>query len=314
MSESQTREVCKICFNAFKQKTNQTLIEEDKVIEMNNERKCPNCKQPWSPQIVAFDTETKKWVAIRARPLKMNPGIDYQMCMSVQKKQPCSKGQGLCTFAHSRVELNIWNQERWKEPRQIPLSPSNQYQMCKHVITTGSCPYGQRCSFAHSDDELKNWMKSTSSSSTGTRPPPPQTTNNHLIGENASYFCKVCNIFCSGQRQYNDHLSGQKHRQSVAAAQSQPIPYSSVTKVSSKPPLIRKRPNRLPVNGYRLCISTYQHRKCYYGNRCTFAHSEEELKAWNEQRRLLRYSYCISEITCFNVIFSGGELEHLLLS
>ena len=286
---NKTKEVCKICFNASSQKSTPTLILESKVItDSSNKKRCPNCKQNWNSQKVAFDTDTNRWVAIRPRPTKMNPNIDYQMCSSVQKRTICNKGPGLCTFAHSRIELIMWSQERWREPRPLPtLGGANQFTLCKHVLTTGSCPYGQRCSFAHSEEELDHWVKSL----TGTKAP------SFPGGNVPDFYCSACNVSCTGQRQYEEHLSGGRHRQVVSSQQqaiakdqhygSHYVPTMPPAKAESSG-RIRPRPNRLPVQGFKLCYSVQYHRRCYYGNNCTFAHSQAELDKWNSERMSLR--------------------------
>ena len=30
--------------------------------------------------------------------------------------------------------------------------------LCKHMLNIGTCPYGQQCTFAHSDEGLRSWL------------------------------------------------------------------------------------------------------------------------------------------------------------
>ena len=101
---------------------------------------------------------------------------------------------------------------------------------------------------------------------------------------------------CTGQRQYEDHLSGQRHRQIVAAQiDSSSVHHNldqspfvqqmySVGPPRLNPvPFIRPMPDRIPANGFRMCVGIATPRGCFYGARCTFAHSEAELETWNNQ-------------------------------
>ena len=276
------KDVCKICFNASSQKANPTLTLEEKAITEGGKKVCPNCRQNWTGQKVTKDAELNRWVLVRPRPLKMNPHIDYQLCTSVLKKQSCPKGHGLCTFAHSRAELQSWNRDRYKDPRPVPAGIiPNQILLCKNVVEDGLCPYGQRCVYAHSEEEKEKWI-------------------DEVVGSKGSgysnipseYYCPACSISCTGQRQYEDHLSGQRHRQ-IVAAQSPTVHHSyyAPTMYNMPPrlnpalalPIIRQMPDRLPANGFRMCVSIATSRGCFYGTKCTFAHSEVELDAWNRQ-------------------------------
>ena len=152
----ETFDVCKICYNASSHKTNPTLTLTAKV-DSDDTRSCPACRQEWSTQTVAKDPDTRKWVAIRPLP-KIDPKIDYHLC----QKQPCQKGPLGCTYAHSRVELILWKKTRLQQPRPAPLlaGPYHQFQRCWNVrdSTNGVCPYGQHCTFAHSEEELERWI------------------------------------------------------------------------------------------------------------------------------------------------------------
>lgn len=287
-------EVCKICFNSSSHKANPTLTPEAKaVIDSTTKKKtCPSCKQLWNGLRVSRDAELNKWVAIRPRP-KILQHIDYQLCASVPRKVICPKGQAGCTFAHSKIELLAWNKERWKEPR--PRPPANmglhQFQLCKHVTTEGNCPYGQRCTFAHSEEELQVWVYGSLDKSSALLPTP--TSLQQSVSE---FYCRACDLYCTSQRQLDEHQSGAKHNH-VVAATSRNLPYRPVQlpHVSMPPPpapipsvILRPRPNRFPIHGYRICSSVASGRRCFYGDACSFAHSQMELDAWNQELQAFR--------------------------
>lgn len=289
-------EVCKICFNSSSHKTNPTLTPESKAIidPSTKEKTCPSCKQVWNGLQVAKDRELNKWVPIRPRP-KISPFIDYQLCASVQRKINCPKGQAGCTYAHSKAELLSWNKDRWKEEaRPVPSANAGpyQYQLCKHVMTEGICPYGQRCTFAHSEEELQTWIHGYKIEN----PPPALLSQPPLQLSMQEFCCRACDLRCTSHKQLEEHLSGTKHKQTVASRvlpyQAMPlshIPPSHPSYPTSMPgPLIRSRPNRFPVHGYRLCNSLVNGRRCFYGEACSFAHSQMELDTWNQELQTIR--------------------------
>ena len=286
---AETLEVCKICFNSSSHKASPTLTPQSRaVVDASSKRTCPACKQVWSSQKVAKDPDTQKWVAIRPRP-KIDPKIDYQLCVSVQKRQNCQKGQGVCTYAHSRVELLEWNKERWKDPRPVPpLNGPFQFQLCKHIQSNGSCPYGQRCTFAHSEEELEEWIRAQSGIVVVDEMTPPTIPLAQLTQD--AYYCHICNLRCTSHRQLEEHLSGTRHRQMLASMRVTPS-FSSPSVPPINPDVrevVRQRPVRIPVNGFKLCNTVMTGRRCYYGDRCTFAHSDDELRLWNEELAFLR--------------------------
>ena len=309
MDKLKTLEVCKICFNASSQKANPTLTTENKaLIESTGgagggiKKRCPNCRQSWNSQKVGFDPDTNRWVIIRPRPLKMPLLTDYTMCSNIQKKQLCSKGPGVCTFAHSQIELAMWNHERWQEPRPTPqTSGGGVHQLCKYVMSTGVCTFGQRCTFAHSEGELRHWKATTESSSQYYQSSP--SFNNYQSSPVMSdkLYCNQCNIWCTGKKQYEEHIKGSKHRSFIAPVQQQQFPPPRPVFYPNPPaePVVdniaggggdrvRACPLRLPVGEFRMCMGILTKKRCYYGDRCTFAHNQTELEAWNQERQRLR--------------------------
>ena len=285
----ETLDVCKICFNSSSHKASPTLTPLSRaVVDATSKRTCPACKQPWSSQKVAKDSDTQKWVAIRPRP-KIDSKIDYQLCVSVQKRQACQKGQAVCTYAHSKVELLEWNKERWRDPRPVPvLNGPFQFQLCKHIQNTGTCPYGQRCTFAHSEEELEQWISAQSGLGAGDTIATP--TQSLAPPTQECYYCHICNLRCTSHRQLEEHLSGTRHRSMLSSMRvgpsfiPPPLPHAN----HDFRGVVRQRPTRIPVNGFKLCNTVMTGRRCYYGDRCTFAHSDDELQLWNEELVFLR--------------------------
>ena len=284
---TEPREVCKICFGSTSHKPNPTLTSESKVTydSSSKKKKCGVCRQEWAPIRVTKEVGSgvTKWVRIRPRP-KIPANIDFQICKNMQQgKGECMKGQD-CSYAHSKAELLLWNQEREKEPRPAPsINGPYQYQLCKHMLSTGTCPYGQRCTFAHSDEELQSWLQvqagvqlqENAGFPQGIRPTP----------SSVEFRCDICNLNCTSRKQLDDHISGTKHKQQVAAKAlhdyQNPTPAQSMGRRGGN---LRRRPLlSFPINGYKLCLHTQAGRRCIYGEYCTFAHSQIELEEWNRQ-------------------------------
>ena len=83
------------------------------------------------------------------------------MCKHYNTPQGCSYGEK-CQFAHGPQDLrtynaNLFNQEN---PMDITKTQKNiiNYKIvkCKNWEKDRTCKYGDRCTFAHGDDELRN--------------------------------------------------------------------------------------------------------------------------------------------------------------
>ena len=277
------RHVCKICYMSSSHKSNPILTSENKTLFDGNIGKiCSVCRQGWAPIKIATDTAPSytggsRWVRIRPRP-KINSGIDFQMCKNLQSgRVECPRGIE-CTYAHYRVELELWNTERRQEPRPAPsmTSPYHYYQLCKHMQANGTCPYGQRCMFAHSKQEYHEWLSSIPNSIQ--QPLSPLTIpHTSYVPMGGDYKCDICNLTCISKRQLDDHISGGKHLFQVENG-------TSNEQIDFTHHSIRKRPLlSCQIMEFKMCMHIQANRRCIYGDFCTFAHSNEEHQMWNRQ-------------------------------
>ena len=310
---AEIREVCKICYNSSSHKATPILTPFSRTTydPATRQQTCPVCRQEWAPIRICREPPNPRWMKLRPRP-KIPATIDYQMCKNVNSKVECPKGQD-CSFAHSQAELSSWNRERQNEPRPAPqITGPYQYQLCKHMLNTGTCPYGQRCTFAHSDEELEGWLKLQAGAAVTTslpngnyiHPSSAQTATMLMYAMGAGsaggpgmvteYRCDVCNLNCTSKRQLDDHLSGSKHKQMLAAkalhAYNNPAPGPAHQQYHHQSGhgqggvvggrgggggKIRRRPTlSFPINGYKMCMHIQSGRRCVYGDYCTFAHSQ----------------------------------------
>ena len=297
------KKVCKICYTVSSHKSKQVLTSITKSItDTRGSRTCTICKQPWIEITVFRERGQQEWVYVKPRP-KISLVSEYQLCTSVEKKLRCAKASK-CTFAHSKLELAIWNKERQRDVRSA--QQTSRLQLCKH-ISRGPCPLSNRCMFAHSYEELEKWKTEMSSSSSSTsnnsaQPAPVSHSSEH-------FYCDVCDTVCTSKKQLEEHKKGSRHlqatyssyhaepvhthvrhypspiipRHQAAAAKLQHQIQSSKLNDNNVPVTIRERP-KLPfhVLEYRMCRHLQMGRPCLHGDLCTFAHSNEELLAWSK--------------------------------
>ena len=242
--------VCSVCFKASSHKSNPTLTPESKASSDGKTKTCGVCRQEWVPIRIARELGQGGLVIIRPRPRNVNSAVDYQLC---NRKAQCTK-RDQCTFAHSNIELLVWNKEREKAPRPPPrLQPGQQYIMCLHAGFGKPCPYGQRCIYAHSQEELEEWERHA---------------KEHPTSPGAPHSCNECNASFPSKQQLDEHVAMHKEEASEAHPPIRPLPQ-----------------NGPPASGYRMCLHVQNGRRCVYSGFCTFAHSQAELDSWNRQAR-----------------------------
>ena len=93
-----------------------------------------------------------------------NPRYKTSMCKNFSTEAGCQYGEK-CQFAHGKEELrsiqNIPVQQGGILPMKNPLTQQQKNVMnykiakCKNFEKDGQCRYGDRCTFAHGDAELR---------------------------------------------------------------------------------------------------------------------------------------------------------------
>ncbi|XP_066521197.1 3'-5' exoribonuclease HELZ2 [Hoplias malabaricus] len=93
-------ELCKLCF----------YDNPRKISFRENGSCCAGHK--WSPLLVFCQKgEQKKVVYDEIRPLPKNRMLQWKYCKYVEKGDPCWHGSHRCWFAHSRIEMTVWESE-----------------------------------------------------------------------------------------------------------------------------------------------------------------------------------------------------------
>ena len=142
---------CVVCWNQSRAVT----------VEVTEASECKRCRQPFKVvQLERDHGSTGPWrkgLEIRTRP-PGNRDHDFELCAFFRKGR-CSAGMR-CSFAHSEEERTAWNQEQaadnWRQVRPRPRGIQGRFSLCKTQIS-GTCVYGDKCTFAHSQLERRVW-------------------------------------------------------------------------------------------------------------------------------------------------------------
>ena len=275
--------MCRVCFNASSHKKNPTLRTVEQTEGNDKDRHCKACGQKWHPLRVVRGS-AGKWYGVRPRPTRVTS--EYQLC---NYREKCQKAT-VCTFAHSPEELEVWNRERSEAskveaPRPFPdfsaagVSDDDVIlQLCKNQML-GSCTYGRRCTFAHTETELRVWTEelnrrrsSRKSGASSHAPSQPMST---------AHYCPTCQVQCNSAQMLQDHLRGSKHASKVQSLQTMRVSQTP----KSTPVAGLRAPPAIPfIREYKLCWTVAEGRRCHHGSSCTYAHSEAELHAWNSDK------------------------------
>jgi len=90
----------------------------------------------------------------------MNPRYKTTLCKKFSSQQGCPYGDK-CQFAHGAQELRIYNADNMQQNLlNLNKTPSNLINFkivkCKNWEKDKTCKYGQHCTFAHGEEELRN--------------------------------------------------------------------------------------------------------------------------------------------------------------
>ncbi|MGH0179267.1 UNVERIFIED_CONTAM: hypothetical protein FKN15_000612 [Acipenser sinensis] len=243
----------------------------------------------------------------KLRPL--NPRCQLDLCRH-ESRYGCQREDN-CSFAHSLVELKTWDLQKhtvrdmqqmyelWLrlttqnrqadgtpltsggEEKQIvmPTDYAEDMQSCllaPDVLLVLSEDDGSGMELSRLFSEIRTHYEklvSSSSSSNGTGAEVPGST---AITQ-AGFHCRVCGKHSNGSRQWQEHISTEKHKEKLFI----------VTQEEEEESEGACWKHRFPGESFTLC-SKLQDGSCPEGVACSSAHSEEELAEWRERRDFLR--------------------------
>ncbi|XP_051988841.1 zinc finger CCCH domain-containing protein 7A-like [Xyrauchen texanus] len=192
--------------------------------------------------------EKNKWVTVRPLPFAKTFPQQFDICVHVMKQRKCQY-IGNCTFAHSQEEKDLWTYMKNNGFRDIQqvydiwLSTSNQNRQSDGT------------SLSQPMEEKQITMP------TDFAEPMPD-----------SFYCPLCGKHSNSDRQWQQHISSDKHKQRVLSGggEDESLAWSY----------------RFPGPCFSIC--TRLEEGCPDGVSCDFAHSEEELQEWRRRRDYLR--------------------------
>ena len=251
-----------------------------------------------------------------------NGVLTYQLCRHYKGPSTCQYGES-CSFAHGEKELGVWIGLQAKSADET-LSPvetgavvrsqrPGTFVLCKFFLT-GNCGKGDECSFAHSIKELKAWNSAATpppdeSPRAAAATPPTKSGEALVLDSNTPLRPPPKNVMCAFQlckylrsglcprgmecpfahgttelRIWSKARRKDRQMKAKSIMSSPPGEYTDDdAKRSGAAAKVRPPPVGLTMMPQLCSYFTESH--CDKGYFCTFAHSVEELRAWEKARQ-----------------------------
>lgn len=184
---------------------------------------------------VSTKDHKRQFTEVRPKPQSDRP---LYYCMFVERGQPCRHGAARCQFAHSAVEMAVWEAEQLSGLQREALRALPILGQDKHAA-----PHSQ--------------ASPSIQASPSSQPP------------EAELYCYTCLVTCHSQEAFENHCATPEHAQMVAFDQAVPWKHRA-------PPM--------GVPKFELCPRPDL---CEYGDICTRAHSEQELREWIQRAQAM---------------------------
>lgn len=181
-----------------------------------------------------------------------------------------------CIFAHGVAELRTFGDPDMVEAAAGTPTPSDdsapasenpayRTQICTRWME-GSCQYGDRCNFAHGEEQLRQF------GGTGSGVSRFASVDVKSRSNDPAYRTKLCTRWAQGACQYGDRCMfahGEEQLRAFGGIDSTHAPRRTPTAAENSDPAFRTK----------LCTRWLQG-SCQYGDRCNFAHGEEQLRTY----------------------------------
>eukprot|EP00800_Vazella_pourtalesii_P019994 TRINITY_DN6949_c0_g1_i1.p1 TRINITY_DN6949_c0_g1~~TRINITY_DN6949_c0_g1_i1.p1 ORF type:complete len:1367 (+),score=225.16 TRINITY_DN6949_c0_g1_i1:38-4138(+) len=199
----------------------------------------------------------------------------YSVCktcfnVSRHKKEPnrvMKQTEGCCSVCkfkwESCVVARSMTDKMWYEIRPRPAKSEN--VLCTAMMKSNNCNKGPKCLKPHNPLEKELWGSDQKAAAMEER-----EINKQM------FQCRVCNSTFIAKHQHDQHFASQGHLRRTEEYRLPPHVGSSLT---FRFPLTKRPTLPIRVPHYSLC--KYSHNKCLSKN-CQYAHSNEELRAWEE--------------------------------
>lgn len=181
-----------------------------------------------------------------------------------------------CIFAHGVAELRSFGDPDMvgagagtpspaEETAPASDNPAYRTQICTRWME-GSCQYGDRCNFAHGEEQLRQF------GGTGSGVARFTTVDVKSRSNDPAFRTKLCTRWAQGSCQYGDRCMfahGEEQLRAFGGIDSTQPPRRTATSAENSDPAFRTK----------LCTRWLQG-SCQYGDRCNFAHGEEQLRPY----------------------------------
>uniref|UniRef100_A0A8C7FYX0 Zinc finger CCCH-type containing 7A n=1 Tax=Oncorhynchus kisutch TaxID=8019 RepID=A0A8C7FYX0_ONCKI len=214
-----------------------------------NKKYCTaKARHSWSKDkrvVLVSSIERKKWTTIRPLPTKKPIPSQFEICMHVSIGKKCQY-IGNCTFAHSTEERDLWT---YMKENNIP----DMEQLYEHWLQSQKPGWSEEASNSSIKENGKQIHMPTDYAE--------EMTGNH---------CWLCGKNCNSDRQWQQHITSEKHREKVFNSEDDQNCWQY----------------RFPTGTFRVC-ERYLKGTCTEEELCKLAHGNEELREWTERREFL---------------------------
>ncbi|XP_070612154.1 zinc finger CCCH domain-containing protein 7B isoform X2 [Erythrolamprus reginae] len=211
----------------------------------------------------------------------------------------CSAKAHHCWTKERRVLLVMSKaKKKWVSVRPLPSIRNfpQQYDLCIHAQNGRKCQYVGNCSFAHSPEEREMWtfmkenkildiqqtydmwLKKHNSGKPGEGTPLTSREGEKQIqmptdyADMMGYHCWLCGKNSNSKKQWEQHIQSEKHKEKVFTSDNDSTCWNY----------------RFPMGEFRLCERFQKTKGCPEGEKCLFAHGQDELTEWLDRREVMK--------------------------
>lgn len=211
----------------------------------------------------------------------------------------CNAKARHCWTKERRVLLVMSKAKRkWVSVRPLPSIRNfpQQYDLCIHAQNGRKCQYVGNCSFAHSPEErdmwtfMKEnkildmqqtydmWLKKHNPGKPGEGTPLTSREGEKQIqmptdyADMMGYHCWLCGKNSNSKKQWQQHIQSEKHKEKVFTSENDSSCWNY----------------RFPMGEFRLCERFQKTKSCPEGEKCRFAHGQDELNEWLDRREVMK--------------------------
>ena len=194
---------------------------------------------------------------------RSQPRISTEHCKS-HSERVCKR----CRKKWSSINVTQTPHDNtWYHIRAVPNK--HKTNLCRAILNGKQCLAGVDCKFPHNLIEKEVWESATESSAAA-----PSARE--------KFYCFVCKLSFQTQSQLNGHMGSSEHARSAVKMGVLP----SVGSNKEFKGTVRDRPRlSLDEDEYQMCEDVAKGVRCKFKNACKYAHSREEMAAWNDALR-----------------------------